>query len=151
MGIFGTHVGISRITLSEHKFRRLSELFRSLSITSRLVDASAGPAVAALWILGIGSDVPLSWSPSPCRGAGLGPGWRVSMRPPKRKSEAVLHSGCARSKDPLQVRCGLSTGGIPKPAHARQPVCTCTRSRYRRLSTGWAHGGTLDIFFHELR
>ena len=38
MGVFGTHVGISRITFSEYKFRALSELFRSLSITSRLVD-----------------------------------------------------------------------------------------------------------------
>ena len=38
MGIFGTHIGISRITFSEHKFRALSKLFRSPSITSRLVD-----------------------------------------------------------------------------------------------------------------
>ena len=37
MGIFGIHFGISRITFSEHKFRGLSELFRSLSITSKLV------------------------------------------------------------------------------------------------------------------
>ena len=29
----------------------------------------------------------------------------------------------------------LPTGGISKPAHARQPVCTCTQSRLRRLGT----------------
>ena len=38
MEIFGIHVGISRITLSKHNFRGLSRLFRSLSITFRLVD-----------------------------------------------------------------------------------------------------------------
>ena len=38
MGIFGTHVGISRITFGEHKFRALNGLFRSLSITFRPVD-----------------------------------------------------------------------------------------------------------------
>jgi hypothetical protein len=37
MGIFGTHIGISRITFSEHKFRGLRKLFRSLSIIFRLV------------------------------------------------------------------------------------------------------------------
>ena len=47
--------------------------------------ACAGPAAAALWIFGIGSDVPLPWSPFPRRGAGLGPGWRVLIRPPERK------------------------------------------------------------------
>ena len=37
MGIFGTHIGTSRITFSRHKFRALRELFRSLSIIFRLV------------------------------------------------------------------------------------------------------------------
>ena len=37
MGIFGIQVGISRITFCEDIFRGLSRLFRSLSVTSKLV------------------------------------------------------------------------------------------------------------------
>ena len=38
MEFFGIHVGISRIKFSEHNFKGLSRHFKSLSITSKLVD-----------------------------------------------------------------------------------------------------------------
>ena len=94
----------------------------------------------ALWILGIGSDVPLSWPPPPRRGAGLGPGWRVSMRPPSTKDtqDQIERSGGGarrarrrsegRTCAPPQGPCPAALRGLRVPGTMRPGGDRC-RSR----------------------
>ena len=134
------HVRPPRLDLRSAEIETISANLDSLRLTLsfRATSAgpaatSAGPAAAALWILGIGSDVPLSWSPPPRRGAGLGPGWRVSMRPPERKSENCdLPSGPSKEIHGRYLQAPPSYRGHPEtracPAtglhlHTKPPTC----------------------------
>ena len=105
----------------------------------KILPPSAGPAAAALWILGIGSDVPLSWSPSPRRGAGLGPGWRVSMRPPERKKRKLCSARGPQwiSSPKILFKCGVDSlqGASRNPRMPGNRFALAHKAAYRRLGT----------------